>query len=105
MSFPEALTSDTVLDRIVALRAPHKLRTMEFFLLLFALAISAGAVVIVELTVLEQLTTALLVPGIIFTVAVLALHIAIRWVAPDADPLLAPLATLLSGLGDRKSVV
>lgn len=99
MSFPEALTSDTVLDRIVALRAPHKLRTMEFFLLLFAVAISAGAVVIVELTVLEELTTTLLVPGVMFAVAVLALHIAIRWVAPDADPLLAPLATLLSGLG------
>lgn len=99
MSFSEALTSDSVLDRIVALRAPHKLRTIEFFLLLFALAISVGAVLIVEFTVLGGPTTALLTPGVLFVGALLVLHIIIRLFAADADPLLTPLATLLSGLG------
>lgn len=98
-TFQEAITSDTVLDRIVALRAPGKLRTMEFFLTLFALAIGVAGLVIVDLTVQEQLSTMLLVPGAIFVVAVMVLLVTIRVTAPDADPLFVPLAVLLSSIG------
>lgn len=98
-TFQEALTSESVLERITALRAPHKLRAMEFFLTLFAIAISVGAVLIVDITVLGEFSTELLWPGVLFVSAVLALHITIRLVAQDADPLIMPIATLLSGIG------
>lgn len=98
-TFQEAITSDTVLDRIVALRAPGKLRAMEFFLLIFAIVISVAGVIIVDLTVLGELTSRLLIPGILFVGALLALHMTIRFVAPDADPIFVPLAAFLSGIG------
>lgn len=98
-SFQEAITSDSVLDRIVALRAPGKLRAMEFFLILFALGIGVVGVIIVDLNVHEHITSTLLIPGIIFTAAVFGLHMTIRLVAPDADPLFVPIATFLSSLG------
>lgn len=98
-TFQEAITSDTVLDRIVALRAPGKLRRMEFFLLLFAIGIGISGTIIVDLTVRGELSTMLLGPGIVYVVALLALHITIRLVAPDADPLFVPLAAFLSSIG------
>ena len=32
----------------------------------------------------------------------LGMHIALRFVAPDADPFILPIATLLNGLGHRR---
>lgn len=98
-TFQEAITSDTVLDRIVALRAPGKLRSMEFWLLLFTVAIGVAGVIIVDLTVREELSTMLLVPGLVYVAALFGLHLAIRFVAADADPLFVPLAAFLSSLG------
>ncbi|NLA65596.1 MAG: FtsW/RodA/SpoVE family cell cycle protein [Leucobacter sp.] len=95
----DARTSETVLQRITALRAPRLLRGLELSLLLFALAIGVAAVVIVDLTVNEQLTTALLLPGVLFIIAVLGLHIATRITAPDSDPLILPLAAALNSIG------
>lgn len=92
-------TSETVLQRITAIRAPRLLRGLEFSLVTFALAIGIAAVVIVDLTVNEQLTSTLLLPGILFVVAVFAMHIVIRFKAPDADPLILPIAVLLNTVG------
>lgn len=92
-------TSETVLQRITALRAPRLLRGLEVALLLFALAVGVAAVVIVDLTVNGELTTNLLAPGIAFVLAVIALHIALRITAPDADPLIMPIAVFLNSLG------
>lgn len=98
-NFERTRTSETVLQRITAIRAPRQLRRMELALTLFALAISVGAVVITELTLLGNVTTELLPAGSLFILAVLGLHVAIRLRAPDADPLIVPIATLLNGLG------
>lgn len=98
-NFERTRTSETVLQRITAIRAPRQLRRMELALTLFALAISVGAVVITELTLLGNVTTDLLPAGSLFILAVLGLHVAIRLRAPDADPLIVPIATLLNGLG------
>lgn len=98
-SFSESITSEGVLDRITALRAPKKLRALELALIIFAFAITAAGVVIVDLTVLDQIGTALVPSGLAFMGAVLVLHFVVRAVATDADPLLIPLATVLSGLG------
>ncbi len=92
-------TSETVLQRITAIRAPRLLRGLELSLVLFALAVGAAAVVIVDLTVNEQLTSTLLLPGVLFVAAVLGLHVAIRLTAPDADPLILPIAVLLNTVG------
>ena len=92
-------TSETVLQRITAIRAPRLLRGLELSLVLFALAIGIAAVVIVDLTVNERLTDTLLLPGALFVVAVLGMHVAIRLTAADADPLILPIAVLLNTVG------
>lgn len=91
--------SDGVLDRITALRAPQKLRGLEFALIIFAFVISVAGVAIIDLTLENEIGTALLLPGTMFFVSVMVLHITVRALATDADPLLIPLATLLSGIG------
>ena len=98
-SFADTRTSETVLQRITALRQPRLLRGLELALTLFALALSVGAVIIVDLTVREELSTDLLAAGIPFVVAVIGLHVAVRRFAPDADPLIVPIATFLNGIG------
>lgn len=92
-------TSETVLQRITAIRAPRLLRGLELSLVLFALVIGIAAIVIVDLTVAEQLTSNLLLPGILFVVAVLGMHATIRLTAPDADPLILPVTVLLNSIG------
>lgn len=92
-------TSETVLQRITAIRAPRLLRGLELSLVLFSLAIGVAAVVIVDLTVNGQPTNNLLVPGILFVVAVLGMHATIRFTAPDADPLILPITVLLNSIG------
>lgn len=92
-------TSETVLQRITALRAPRLLRGLELALVIFALAIGVAAVIIIDLTINEELTMTLVPSGILFAVAVIGLHIAIRFTAPDADPLILPIATALNSIG------
>lgn len=92
-------TSEAVLQRITAIRTPKLLRGLELALLTFAVAIGIGAVIIVDLTVNEQITHALLAPGALFVAALFALHLAIRFTAADADPLLLPIAACLNMLG------
>ena len=98
-TFEKTRTSETVLQRITALRAPRKLLGLELSLLLFAIAIGIAAVVIIDLTVRGTVTTTLLPMGSAFIVALLALHFTVRRIAPDADPLIMPIATLLNVIG------
>lgn len=98
-SFEKTRTSETVLQRITALRAPRLLLGIELSLLVFALGIGVAAVVIVDLTVTGELTTTLLPAGVVFAIAAFALHFTIRKVAPDADPLIMPIAAMLNSVG------
>lgn len=98
-TFESTRTSETVLQRITAIRAPRLLRGLELALVLFALAIGVGAVVIVDLTVNGELTSTLLLPGALFAIAVLGLHVTVRLTAPDADSLILPIAVMLNSLG------
>lgn len=98
-TFEKTRTSETVLQRITALRAPRKLQALELSLLLFAIAIGIAAVVIIDLTVDGAPSTTLLPTGIPFIVALLALHVTIRRVTPDADPLIMPIAAMLNMVG------
>lgn len=98
-SFEKNRTSETVLQRITAIRAPRKLRTLETALLIFSLAIGIAAVVIIDLTIEQRVTTTLLPTGIPFIVSVFALHLLVRKIAPDADPLIMPIAVMLNSIG------
>ncbi|CAN5374833.1 FtsW/RodA/SpoVE family cell cycle protein [soil metagenome] len=82
------------------IRVPEKLRNLEIFLLLFACVINASAVVMVQLGALGAVDfsqIALLGAGL--SVLVIGMHVALRFVAPNADPFILPIATLLNGIG------
>lgn len=98
-NYESTRTSETVLQRITALRQPRLLRSLELALTLFALAIGVGAVIIIDLTVLGSVQTQLLPAGVAFVLAVLALHLVVRRVAPEADALIVPIATFLNAIG------
>lgn len=98
-TFEKTRTSETVLQRLTAIRAPRLLRGLELALVLFAVAIGVAAVVVVDLTIGGEPSTQLAPTGVVFIVAVLALHLVVRRVAPDADPLILPIAVFLNVLG------
>ncbi|MFF2372047.1 FtsW/RodA/SpoVE family cell cycle protein [Agromyces sp. NPDC058110] len=78
---------------------PQRLRNLELWLLLMACVINAGAIVLVQLGALGRIDTQLVLLGAGLSLLVFGLHIAMRFVARDADPFLLPIATLLNGLG------
>ncbi|WP_307044999.1 FtsW/RodA/SpoVE family cell cycle protein [Agromyces ramosus] len=78
---------------------PQRLRNLEFWLLLVACFINAGAIVLVQLGALGRVDTQLVLLGAGLSALVYGLHIAMRFVARDADPFLLPIATVLNGLG------
>jgi cell division protein FtsW (lipid II flippase) len=81
------------------LRVPARLRNLELALVVFALAINVTAIALVQLGAVGHLEgTVLLLDGLL-GVFVLGMHFTLRIVAPDADPLIVPIATVLNGLG------
>lgn len=91
-------TSLTTTIRI-RLRVPARLRNLELVLLIIACGIVAFAIVLVQLGALGHVdvTIVTIVGGL--AVLVLAMHVVLRVVAPRADPLILPIATLLNGIG------
>ncbi len=81
------------------IRLPKKLRNLELGLLVFACAINAAAVVLVELGAIGHLDFTLVLLGAGLSALVVAMHIVMRYVAPDADPFVLPIATVLNGIG------
>ncbi|MHA7984718.1 FtsW/RodA/SpoVE family cell cycle protein [Rathayibacter sp. CAU 1779] len=81
------------------IRLPKKLRNLELGLLIFACAINAIAVILVELGALGHLDFTLIYLGVGLSALVVAMHIVMRYLAPDADPFVLPIATVLNGIG------
>lgn len=98
-TYERVRTSETVLQRITAIRAPRLLRGLELALTVFAAIVGIAAIVIVDFTVNGELSMVLLPTGVAFLIAVAALHIVVRRTAPDADPLILPVAVMLNLLG------
>jgi len=74
-------------------------RNLELVLLIFVAVFTVAAYVLASLGRLAELP-ANVVPFLVMILGLLALaHIATRRLAPDADPILLPLAGLLNGLG------
>ena len=83
----------------IKLRTPSRRRNLELGLLLFAIAIGLGALVLAELGALGRVESGVFGMTVAFCVLILGVHVAMRVVAPDADPFLVPIATLLNLLG------
>ncbi|MGK9219915.1 MULTISPECIES: FtsW/RodA/SpoVE family cell cycle protein [unclassified Microbacterium] len=92
--------ADTQIQKALRrVRRPQPLRNRELLLLLFALALSAGAVVLVQFGAVGELQPGIFVGLGIVGFLTLALHVVLRIRASQADPFLVPIATLLTGLG------
>jgi cell division protein FtsW (lipid II flippase) len=81
------------------LHLPKKQRNLELALLIVACGINAVAVVLVQLGALGHVDLTLLYLCVGLSVLVFGMHVALRYVAPQADPFLLPIATVLNGLG------
>jgi cell division protein FtsW (lipid II flippase) len=81
------------------LRVPAKLRNLESVLLVLALLLDEAALVLVQLGALGHLEYGVLLLFALLGVLIIGMHITLRVVAPDADPLILPIVTVLNGLG------
>ncbi len=78
---------------------PRTRRALELAMLAFAAVIVTSALVLVELNQNQELSRVLLYYGAASLGLFAAAHIAVRILAPYADPLILPCVALLNGLG------
>ncbi len=78
---------------------PRGRRRTELVMLIFAVAVVLFAYASVGLSMTGKVPAGLAGYGLAFAALMLVAHLAIRWLAPWADPLMLPLAALLNGLG------
>ncbi|HEV7948920.1 MAG TPA: FtsW/RodA/SpoVE family cell cycle protein [Glaciihabitans sp.] len=83
----------------IKLRVPARQRNLELVLILFALVIDAGAIMLVQLGALGTIDTTLLTVMAPLAFLTLVMHVTLRVVAREADPLILPIITVLNGLG------
>jgi cell division protein FtsW (lipid II flippase) len=83
----------------IRLRVPARLRNLELVLVLISCGIVAFAIVLVQLGALGHVDMTIVTLAAGLAVLVLAMHVALRIVAPQADPLILPIITLLNGIG------
>jgi len=95
----EVGTDTTVVKALRRIRLPQTQRNRELALLLFAFLLNGAAVALVQLGVEGAIDWTFLYYCGALTVLVLALHVILRYKAPQADPFVVPIATVLSGLG------
>lgn len=74
-------------------------RGIELLMLGLAAVLTTSALVLVEANQQQSLTTDLLFVGLAYLVLFAFAHIAVRKLAPYADPLILPSVALLNGLG------
>ena len=97
---PDAVSADTAVIRALRrIRVPQTQRNRELALLIFVFVINASAVALVQLGAAGVIDAKFLIYCGGLAALVHALHIVLRLHAPDADPYVVPIATLLTGLG------
>jgi cell division protein FtsW (lipid II flippase) len=80
-------------------RPSQRMRNVELVLLLVAFGINAASLVLVQLGALGAVDWVELGWCSILTGLVLLIHVVMRFVAPSADALILPVATVLNGIG------
>ena len=98
MSAPTAAPQPTTETDDTNVHVPNR-RNVELGLLILALIIGMFAYANVDLAVLGELPAHFLAVGAIFTLLLGGAHVAVRYLAPYADPFLLPAAALLNMLG------
>jgi cell division protein FtsW (lipid II flippase) len=78
---------------------PARLRNLELGLLIFACAVVAFALVLVQLGALGHVEPQVLILAAGLAALALIMHVVLRVVAPEADPFILPIATVLNGIG------
>lgn len=81
------------------LREPARLRNLELVLLVVAIGIMISAMALVQLGAQGVIDASVLLLTVVLGVLILGMHVTLRIVAPDADPLILPVITVLNGLG------
>ena len=82
-----------------AVPLPRGRRRTELLMLVFSVGVVLFAYACAGLGLNGNLPAGLLEYGLAFAVIVFIAHLAVRWLAPWADPLMLPLAAMLNGLG------
>ncbi|PRX99605.1 FtsW/RodA/SpoVE family cell cycle protein [Allonocardiopsis opalescens] len=91
-----------VRDRVLKVVKPlfaSKQRGIEFLMLLLGLALTLLYFLFAGYGLDGRFHGELIPPVLVFTAAVFGAHIALRYLAPYADPLILPVAVLLNGIG------
>lgn len=96
---PETSTDTAVVRALKKIRVPQRLRNRELWLLVFAFAINAASIALVQLGAIGAIDWTFLVYCGALAALVVAFHMVLRLRAPRADPFLLPVATVLTGLG------
>jgi cell division protein FtsW (lipid II flippase) len=87
------------IGRLKRVRSSQRMRNVELILVLVASAINVASLVLVQWGVLGTIDAGPLAICGLLAVLVIAIHVAMRFVAPQADALILPIATVLNGLG------
>jgi cell division protein FtsW (lipid II flippase) len=97
---PNNTEYSTITEQLMLrLKVPTKLRNLEATLIIFAMIVTSAALALVDLGATGKLNPPIIGLSLGLGAIVLAMHIAQRFVARDADPLILPIVTLLNGLG------
>jgi len=84
---------------VLKVRVPKRLRNLELGLLFFALGVSAVALALVQFGAQGALDLRILSYTGGLAILTLLVHLAVRFLAPDGDPFVLPIATVINGLG------
>lgn len=87
------------IGKLKRVRVPQRMRNVELVLLIFANLINVAALALVQWGALDKLDIGGLLWCGLLAALTLAIHIAMRFVAPQADALILPIATVLNGIG------
>ena len=97
---PSSSEYSTITEQLMLrLKVPTKLRNLEATLIIFAMIVTSAALALVDLGATGKLNPPIIGLSLGLGAIVLAMHVAQRFVARDADPLILPIVTLLNGLG------
>jgi cell division protein FtsW (lipid II flippase) len=97
---PSNPANSTITEQLMLrLKVPTKLRNLEAALIVFAMIVTAAALALVDIGATGKLNPPIIGLTLGLGAIVLAMHVAQRFVARDADPLILPIVTLLNGLG------